>query len=262
MVCYAFINKGGDKKNYYFVSGGNTDGQVKFSVSAVEKIMKKEAHEVYTKLSELQYNDHGVGGQRDDGTVNTVSVEFSSQIFHIYSRAGFSLEDLDRACDFLCKKVKEQEESNVKKLHLLHGVLQSIKSSDSDSDDTKKHKESTLRELIQAYFNNKQLNMSELCTTHSISILPLRQELTSTEKQQIEYDVNLFVFKHGVQFTGRAIARIFYGLKSPLFPDSKPWKRSGLWGKYLKVNFNQLCNIATKKLEELKSQAIKSASHA
>ena len=214
------------------ISGGNS-GQIKFSVSTVTKVMKEdqilEAHEVYTKLSKLQYNDYGVGGQRDDGTMNTVSVEFSSQIFHIHSRVGFSLEGLDRVCDFLRKKVKEQEESNVKKLHLLHGVLQSIKSSDSDSDYTKKCKESTLRQMIQTYFNNKQLDISELCTTHSISILPLHQELASTEKQQIEHNVHSLAFKYkNVQFTGRAIARIFYGLKSPHFPDFK-WINSGFW---------------------------------
>ena len=235
------------------VSEGKSPGQIKFSVSAVTNIMKTlEAHEVYTKLSELQYNDHGAGGQRDDGTITAVSVNFSSQIFHIHSHAGFSSEDLDRACEFLCKKVKKQEESNIEKLHLLHGVLQSIKSSDSDSDGTKKCKESTLREIIQTYFNDKQLDIDQLCTTHSISILPLHQELTSIEKQQIKHDVHSLVFKYKqrVHFTGRAIARIFYGLKSPLFPDFK-WNRCGFWRNHLKYDFNQLYQIATKKLEEL-----------
>ena len=183
--------------------------------------------------------------------MHTVSVEFSSLIFHIHSRGRFSLEDLDGACEFLRQKVEKQEESNVEKLHLLHGVLRSIKSNDTDSDDIKKRRESTLRYIIQTYFNGKQLDMAQFCATHDISILPLRQKIPSTEQHRIEHDVHSLVYSHdGTSFTGRAIARIFYGLKSPLFQGSK-WTKSGFWYSHLRFDFNELCQIATKKLEEL-----------
>jgi hypothetical protein len=240
------------------ISGGK-DGQITFSVSRVTKIVEEDEHDVYKKLSELQYKDYGVGGQADDGTMNSVSVEFSSPIFHIHSRARLSSKDLDSACEFLHDKVKKQEESNVQKLHLLHGVLRSIKSSDSDSDDTKNSRESTLRELIQTYFNSEQLDMPQFCTTHGISILPIHQEITSTEKQQIECDVHRLVYYavtslgySDSRFTGRTIARIFYGLRSPLFQDSTIWRNSGLWSKYIKFNFNELCQVVTQKLEKLR----------
>lgn len=199
------------------------------------------------KLSGLQYND-----QREDGTVHAVSVQFSGLIFHIHSRGRFSSEDLDRACEFLHQKVKKQEESNVEKLHLLHGVLRSIKSNDTDSEDMKKCRESTLRDIIHTYFNSKQLDMARFCETHDISVLPFHQEIPSTERQQIEHDVHSLAFKywHDTRFTGRAIARIFYGLESPLFKRSK-FKNSGFWYHHLKFDFNELCQIATKKLEEL-----------
>ena len=222
-----------------------------FSVSKVAKIAGQDEYDVYLKLSELQYKDYGVGGQAADGTMNTVSVEFSSLMFHIHSRIGLSS---DSACEYLHDKVEKQEERNVQKLHLLHGVLRSIKSSDFDSNAIKNVRELTLKRMIQSYFDSKQLDMPQFCTTYySISILPIHQEITPTEQQLIERDVhtlgNAFNYD-AARFTGRTIARIFYGLRSPLFQGRK-WTKSGFWKKYISVNFNQLCQIATEKLEKL-----------
>ena len=183
--------------------------------------------------------------------MNTVLVEFSNSIYYVHTLPDLSSQNLDSVCEVLSQKVKIQEEKAVEKLILIHGVFQSIKLDNSDSESKlsdfiiKQDREINLRDMIHEYFTNEQLDMSHLCT-------PLaHQQITSEQSEQIENDVHLFVFNNQhVQFTGRAIARIFYGLQSPLFP-AMDWGCCGFWRKYLQINFDQLCEITTKKLAEL-----------
>lgn len=192
--------------------------------------------------------------------MSTISVEFSSPVFHICSPAHFSSEDLDMACGFLCEKVRKQEENLVEKLHNFHGILQLVKFNGASisgkamtmSDELMKSQGSILRKIIQMHFNDEQFSASNLCTALNSPLLPVCQQITSQEAEQIKYDVYLLLINSdpSVQFTGRAIARIFYRLGSPLFP-AKRWGKCWLWGKYIELNFDQLCQIATKKLEEI-----------
>jgi ATP-dependent DNA helicase Q4 len=232
---------------------------MKFSIRNVAKDMGKESNDVYMELSGLQYNDLGIDGR---GTSNTISVEFSSKVFHIrsavcFSSSSSSKNQVDKVCEFLGKKVRKQEESLVEKLHLLRGILQSVNFNVTGSeiimiDKAVKIQGSLLRESIQRCFNDEQFSAS--CLGIDSPLLPVYQQVSSELEEQIEADVHLFLLINNplIQFTGRAIARIFYGLGSPLFPARDwAWGRCRqFWRKYIEVNFDQLCQIATKKVEE------------
>ena len=51
-----------------------------------------------------------------------------------------------------------------------------------------------------------------------------------------------------VDFTGRAIARIFHGIDSPCFPAIVWGRNRRYWRKYLDVDFNKLRIFATRLL--------------
>ena len=226
-----------------------------------------ESHIVRSELNDLQYNDRGTGGQRSNGARSTVLIEFSGLAFHIRSPGDFTPEERDQVCEFLSKKVKSQEEREVEKLHLLHAVLHSISQSshfdcDRDSDtegdmhvameDKTDMEQSSLRKMIQRYFSSEGLDVQFLAML-GIPVLPVFQEITPEQEQQIRSDVHSLTTIHSDhQFTGRTIARIFHGIASPLYPAEVWGRQHRFWRRHVCTNFNLLCQIATKKLLELR----------
>ena len=217
-----------------------------FSIREVAKFLRKESNDVYMELSGLQYNDP-VGGC---GTSNAVSVEFSTQVLYIRSPVRSSKDQADMVC-FLSEKIKKQEENLVEKLHLLRGILQSGTGSEIIMvDEATNIQGSILRRNIQLCFNDEQFNASRLGIDGSF--LPVYQEVSSKQALWIEFHVHLLLTAYPrIPFTGRSIARIFYGLGSPLFPVWMWRRQKEFWGKFIEVNFDQLCRIATRKVEEL-----------
>ena len=114
--------------------------------------------------------------------------------------------------------------------------------------------QSTLRDMIRRYFSSEGLDRTFL-TNLGIPVLPVLQEITPEQEQQVRSDVHSLVAIHSdVRLTGRTIARIFHGIASPLFP-AEVWERQHrFWRRHLSVDFNHriynlcfntLCQIAT-----------------
>ena len=244
-------------------------GEMTFSVIEIANSMGWESHIVRSELSGLQYNDRGTSGSSLNGARSTVLVEFSGLAFHIRAPGDFAPEERDHVCEFLTKKVKSQEEREVEKLHLLHAVLQSISQNshfncernDIDSETAvnesapaagARQSQSTLRDMIHRYFSSEGLDRTFLANV-GIPVLPVLQEVTPEQEQQVRSDVHSLVTIHSdLQFTGRKIARIFHGITSPLFPAEVWGRQYRFWRKHLSVDFNTLCQIATMKLLELR----------
>lgn len=153
----------------------------------------------------------------------------------------------------------------MEKLHLLHAVLRSIAQRshfncgrDSANSDTvmdgatSDAEQSTLRKMICRYFSNEGLNRTYLAKL-DIPVLPVLQEITLDQEQQVRSDVqSLHAIHSDLWFTGRTIARIFHGIASPLFPAEVWGRQARFWRRHLDVDFNLLCQIATTKLLELR----------
>ena len=243
-------------------------GEMTFSMIEVANSMGWESHIVRSELNGLQYNDRGTSGSTHNGARSTVLVEFSGLAFHVRALGDFTSEERDHVCEFLSKKVKSQEEREVEKLHLLHAVLQSISQNshyNCDRNDAEsetgmeenmpvgtRESQSTLRDMIHRYFGSEGLDGTFLANL-GIPVLPVLQEITPDQEQQVRGDVHTLVTIHSDhQFTGRTIARIFHGIASPLFPAEVWGRQYRFWRKHLNVDFNVLCHIATMKLLELR----------
>ena len=220
------------------ISGIKVDysDKMTFSVSEVAVSMGRQFQEVYLELRGIKYSDEETNEQGENIAANAV-VEFSGQIFYVQSSRSFTSEE---RCDIfasLQEEITKQENIGVERVHLLHAVLHS--------------EPLTLKNLVDRYFSREQLDVAYL-KEHNIPVLPLFPRMTREEKKQVEEEVQtfLYLFKHtGTPFTGTAIARIFYGIVSPLF-QYKDWsKQKRFWWQYLHMDFNKLCKIATSKLQ-------------
>ena len=225
---------------------------VSFSVVGLSDTMGWESHIVRSELRDLQYNDRQTSSK--SGINSTVLVEFSNLAFHLRSPGDLTTEERDLVCDFLCKKVKKQEESEVRKLHLLHAVLQSVSCNNFYKcfckGDTNQN-QVRLKALIHQYF--KEELECEHTLQLQVPVVKTEADLSLDLINRICQDIYALVTIHTDQkFTGRAIARIFHGIASPCFPAEVWGRQPRFWRKHLDVDFNLLCQIATKKLVELR----------
>jgi len=226
---------------------------VSFSVVGLSDSMGWESHIVRSELRDLQYNDRQTSSK--PGVNSTVLVEFSNLAFHLRSPGDLTTEERDLVCDFLCKKVKKQEECEIRKLHLLHAVLQSVSCNNFYEcfckGDTNQN-QVRLKALIHQYFK-EELECEHTSLQLQVPVVKTEADLSLDLINRICQDIYALVTIHTDQkFTGRAIARIFHGIASPCFPAEVWGRQPRFWRKHLDVDFNLLCQIATKKLVELR----------
>lgn len=226
-------------------------------MSKVAKSLGRKPHIVYSLLSRLHSYDQD-GSSRTKPTYDDMSIEFSGLLFRINTRGVVSPQERDGICEFLKKRVKQREEEVVNKLHVFHAVLGAISQerlslSDNGRGDAVRRPETNtkqLLEMVKRYFGSDGLDIPYL-VEHNIVIFQVPQMVASNKKKQIEADAHCLILRNpNRQFTGRTIARIFQGLQSPLFPALR-WYECGYWRKYRDVDFDLLCQIASKKLSEL-----------
>ena len=226
---------------------------VSFSVVGLSDSMGWESHIVRSELRDLQYNDRQTGSRA--GANSTVLVEFSNLAFHLCSPGDLTADERDSVCDSLSKRVKKQEESDIRKLHLLHSVLQSVACNDiydccSGEDDAQS--QAKLKALIDQYFEGG-LDSEHLSQLGISTFETAPTEISPDLRNHICRDIHALVtIQTDHNFTGRAIARIFHGIPSPCFPAVVWGRQPRFWRKHLDVDFNLLCQIATRRLVELR----------
>lgn len=224
-----------------------------FSVVGVSNSMGWESSIVRSELRGLQYNDRQTGTQTGPGANSTVLVEFTNLSFHFRSPGDLSPDERDFICSFLNGRVKKQEEAVVEKLHLLHAVLNSVACEDYYEcvHEENSQSQSRLKSLIHRYFEDG-LDCESLAGL-GITVRTLPSKVEPELLNRIRQDIHSLVSIHSDQcFSGRAVARLFHGIASPCFPAEVWGRQHRFWRRYLHVDFNLLCQVATKKLLELR----------
>ena len=223
---------------------------ITFSVTEVADSMGWESHIVRSELGGLSVNDRGTGGPNT--TASSVLVEFGTLSFHLRAPGDLTPAERDAVCDFLYSKVKGQEEREVEKLHLFHAVLRSVAYQTHEecfeNKEETAEKQNTLNRMIKKYFSKEGLSSSYLDQLN-IPILTTQSALTPEQERQVCDDISALISIHSEhRFTGRAIARIFHGIASPLFEAIVWGGQKRFWRRHMDVGFNLLCQLATKEL--------------
>ena len=229
--------------------GSSLDMQSSISFSTIEvaSSMGWESYILRSELRDLQFNDRQTNPHKSQCSGSSVVVEFTDPSFHLISPGDFSPEELDYVCDHLQRRVKDQETLEVDKLHLLYSVLRSVACDNIYEyfSDREGGSQSRLMELINDYFEDR-LD----CTTAAqmgIHVLKLPSEISAKLEADISRDIHSLMSIHTERnFSGRTIARIFHGISSPCFPAEVWAKQQRFWRRYLHVDFNALCQVATR----------------
>lgn len=220
---------------------------ISFSFIEVASSMGWESHILRSELQDLQFNDRQTTST-SKSSGSSVLVEFSDAAFHLISPGDLSPEELDYVCDYLQKRVKAQETLDVDKLHLLYSVLRSVAFDNIYKyflDGERTLTQDRLMSLINDYFEDK-LDCST-AAEKGIAVLKLPREIPTELEAEISRDVHSLMSIHTERnFSGRTIARIFHGISSPCFPAEVWAKQRRFWRRHLKVDFNVLCQIATR----------------
>ena len=226
---------------YYFLFPDTTVDELEFSLVKVADFMEEEVHSVCSQLHQLH----------KDKTIE--SIEFSAKAFRIQIRGDVTAKDRYSACDYLCKKMKEQEERQLEKLHLIHAALSlAIESPSSPFDgvasmNNQAAERPNLRSMTEQYFSNECLDRAYL-EKHKIPVLPLTEKITPEDKERVKGLIHSIRRENKKEeFTGRSIARIFHGIQSPRYP-AIVWYNKTYWRLCIDhdvyVDFNTLCEIA------------------
>ena len=242
------------------IPGYNLDyhTQIEFSMNEVAKCMGEEFNfdKVYSELRRLKhtYQIKNEQEQNEATRLNTISVDFSHRIFHVQSSGDCSPEKWHK---HLQETVQKREEGEVMKTHLLHAILWSALSQNSHPDTAMVNADESfvnplpLRKLIDRYFSSEGLDVAYL-KEHNIDIVPPVPGMTRKQEEEVKKEIEALLTlskQSKLKFTGTTIARIFYGIESPLFP-SKTWqKQKRFWWKHVRKDFDKIRKIATSKLQ-------------
>ena len=224
---------------------------ISFSCVEVASSMGWESYILYSELRDLQFNDRGTGSSvsRNTPSGSSVLVEFSDPSFHLISPGDLTPGELDHVCEHLQGRVKAQETLEVDKLHLLYSVLRSVSFDNiyeyfSDDERTVSTQD-RLKGHINDYFEDKL--DSTTAVERGITLLKLPSQIPTELEEEISRDVRTLMSIHAERsFSGRTIARIFHGIASPCFPAEVWAKQRRFWRRHLVVDFNTLCQVATK----------------
>lgn len=148
---------------------------------------------------------------------------------------------LDEALDSLHEHVVNQERTSLLQLHALHLAVSKVVQ--------KSFKDCLEQESCSEQLKSKILEYFE--SPNPLDNLPAIKECEVNE-EQIAADVRALVCMYRDNtFTGRAVARIFYGIQSPNYP-AVIWGRCKFWRMHMNTDFHAVCKIATKEILRMK----------
>ena len=220
-----------------FVTGiaATTGASLKISLTQVARKLGCDSATIRYQLQGLAYNDCGTS----QGLRSSVTVEWTDLSFHFNARGDLTDKQKDTICHNLLEKVKKREEKEIEKLHLLYTTLCGVATGKQEVE---------LKSLIQEYFDDN-LTINALQCLGIETTAPINRPVTDRKLSQLQRDIGSLVSNHtDQQLTGRAVARILHGIPSPCYP-AEVWGKAALcWRKHLDVDFNLLCQLATKQL--------------
>ncbi|XP_026012839.1 ATP-dependent DNA helicase Q4 [Astatotilapia calliptera] len=220
--------------------------QLEFDVVEVADTMGWQLPLVKRGLRQLQWSTDRAGGR------SGVLVEFSSPSFYFRSYGDLSDEEIDRVCQFLHKRVQDQERTQLYQLTACFKAFKSVAfcSVLSCVDDLDESRSLQLKSLLSEYFDKRRDG------DHALKPFDL-EELDKYKlldwEDQIRADIRSFLSNRSDEkFSGRAVARIFHGIGSPCYPAQTYGKDRRYWRKYIQFDFNQLIRLATQEIIRFK----------
>ncbi|XP_006809987.2 ATP-dependent DNA helicase Q4 [Neolamprologus brichardi] len=220
--------------------------QLEFDVIEVADTMGWQLPLVKRGLRQLQWSTDRAGGR------SGVLVEFSSPSFYFRSYGDLSDEEMDRVCQFLHKRVQDQERTQLYQLTACFKAFKSVAycSVLSCVDDLDESRSLQLKSLLSEYFDKRRDG------DHALKPFDL-EELDKYKlldwEDQIRADIRSFLSNRSDEkFSGRAVARIFHGIGSPCYPAQTYGKDRRYWRKYIQFDFNQLIRLATQEIIRFK----------
>ncbi|XP_078146674.1 ATP-dependent DNA helicase Q4 [Centroberyx gerrardi] len=215
---------------------------VEFDVVEVADTMGWQLPVVKRGLRQLQWSTGRAGGR------SGVHAEFSSPSFYFHSYGDLNDEEMDRVCQFLHKRVQEQEGTQLYQLTACFKAFRSVafRSVSSCVDDLDESRSLQLKNLLAQYFD-KRRDRNHTVTQEDDEELN-KYKLLDWEGQ-IRADIRSFLCNRSDEkFSGRAVARIFHGIGSPCYPAQVYGRDRRYWRKYIQFDFNQLIRLATQEI--------------
>lgn len=228
-----------DKKNGISHENSNI---IEFPVIDVASAIGWDSGVVKSHLKTLEWKT------KVDGKVkrSAISVQYDKLGLRVKAPGDLTDVELDEALEALIARTQSQESSCLQQLELTSSTLNkisvsSIKHCSVLDDDIIKRSEE-LKDTIREYFQSDS----------PLNNLDTNFQNKETNEQQIAADVrNLILRYRDTKFTGRAVARIFYGIQSPNYP-APIWNRCRSWRIHIAADFNTICKIADREILALR----------
>jgi len=104
-------------------------------------------------------------------------------------------------------------------------------------------KSDNLKKLILDYFNSTDVGVSAGWKPPTAGISD------SGKEEAIRQDIRKLLQNHtDIEFSSRAIARLFQGISSPCFPAEDWCRNRSVWRRHLDVDFHFLCQVAAQEI--------------
>lgn len=174
---------------------------------------------------------------------SAVNVQFSNLGFRLLAPGNLADFELDEALDSLFNHVSDQEKKALNQLQILsRTVLAAVKPTfKSCITDEISENEKALKTQIREYFNDEET----LTSLNDVQTIDVNEERIAADTRAL-----VFMYRDNV-FSGKAVAKIFFGIQSPNYP-AVIWGRCKFWRSHLNGDFHTICKIATKQILEMR----------
>uniref|UniRef100_A0A8C7G7H8 DNA 3'-5' helicase n=1 Tax=Oncorhynchus kisutch TaxID=8019 RepID=A0A8C7G7H8_ONCKI len=178
-----------------------------------------------------------------------VLVEFSNLSFYFRSYGDLTPDEMDRVCEFLHGRVVAQERTKLYQLKACFKAFRSVafKSCSVCTDKLDESRSLKLKGLLGDYFDKRrELDLSRKFQEEKDG--EDEEELLLKCKVRLA-DIQSFLGNRSDEkFSGRAVARIFFGIGDPCYPAQTFGRDKRYWRKYIQFDFNEIIRFAIQEI--------------
>uniref|UniRef100_A0A4W5KN65 DNA 3'-5' helicase n=1 Tax=Hucho hucho TaxID=62062 RepID=A0A4W5KN65_9TELE len=192
-----------------------------------------------------------------------VLVEFSNLSFYFRSYGDLTPDEMDRVCEFLHGRVVAQERTKLYQLKACFKAFRSVayKSCSFCTDELDESRSLKLKGLLGDYFDKRrELDLSRKFQEEKdgedeeeVILMGFVGLQMKDFEGQIRADIQSFLGNRSDEkFSGRAVARIFFGIGSPCYPAQTFGRDKRYWRKYIQFDFNEIIRFAIQEIIRFK----------